>query len=589
MQRIHRWLSVALCLMLLAACGGASTQPLTSPNNQGAATPAAQSPRRQSNPTSPTTAAAAATQVSGSQDAVQAPSGQQELPAATAAPALGGTVAGGAPVQEVPPSGSNESYKVEPAPTQIPQGNTNFYDPSQDSEIYDSVYFQNYGVNPFFVTSNDPLSTFSMDVDTASYGVMRRFINGGNLPDPDSVRVEEYLNYFNYKYPQPTDETAFAIYTEGSASAFGGTGYETLQIGIQGKNVSSQQRKPAALTFVIDVSGSMAREDRLGAVKQALALVVDQMREDDSIAIAVYGTSARTVLGMTNGSDKQRILDAINGLQSEGSTNVQDGLRYGFDLASQGFKANGINMILLCSDGVANNGVTDPQALLNQYQEYIDDGIQLSTFGFGMGNYNDILMEQLADGGNGRYAYIDTFDEAKRQFLEQLTGTLQTIARDAKIQVEFNPDVVRRYRLAGYENRDIADSDFRNNAVDAGEVGAGHSVTAVYEIKRVRGSSGKIATVRIRYQDADSGDIIEETRDIYSDQMLASVNDGSPRFKLALSVTQYAELLRHSKWVRDQNLESVIGLAVAAADGMNDPDVDEFVDLVTEAELFARP
>jgi Ca-activated chloride channel family protein len=459
--------------------------------------------------------------------------------------------------------------------------------PEDDVEIYDSTFYKNYGTNPFFSTADDPQSTFAMDVDTASYGVMRRYLSDGNLPDPDSVRVEEYLNYFNYEYPQP--ETGdFAIYTEAAPSTFGGAEYELVQIGIQARTIASANRKPAALTFVIDVSGSMAREDRLDTVKQALALLVEELREDDTIAIAVYGSEARAVLDVTSGADKATILAAINNLQSEGSTNVQAGLRVGFGLADEAFKADGINMLLLCSDGVANNGVADPDELIEQYRPYFEQGIQLSTYGFGMGNFNDVLMETLADKGNGAYAYIDTLDEAERVFVQNLTGTLQTIARDAKIQVEFNPAVVKRYRLVGYENRDVADEDFRNDTVDAGEVGAGHSVTALYEIKRFPAAEGEIATIRIRYAKPDGGNIVEEAQTMTTSSVRADVADTTPRFKLATSVAQYAELLRHSQWAKGQALEDVIGLAQQAARGFsNNADVSEFFDLLTRASDLA--
>jgi Ca-activated chloride channel family protein len=569
---MQRRISISLCLCLLltmlAACGasapgdvGAPPQAPSQPNGNGSTAPGnepgALSPSTDANKPDTTLRTA--------------PSNSTTANDALMAPSVGGAIAP-APAEDLQPPPAHPGPPVKPGP---------------DEEIYDSMFFQNYGVNPFVSTANDPLSTFAMDIDTASYGVMRRYLSDGSLPDPDSVRVEEYLNYFDYEYPQP-EGGDFAIYTEAAPSQFGGAGYELVQIGIQGRSIAAANRKPAALTFVIDVSGSMAREDRLGAVKQALALLVGEMREDDSIAIAVYGDTGRAVLDVTSGADKDRILDAINRLQPEGSTNVEAGLQVGFGLADEGFKEGGINLVLLCSDGVANNGVTDPAALLDKYRNYLDQGIQLSAYGFGMGNYNYILMETLADSGNGGYAYIDTIDEAERVFVQNLSGTLQTIARDAKIQVEFDPTVVKRYRLVGYENRDVADEDFRNDTVDAGEVGAGHSVTALYEIKRFPGAEGNVATVRIRYEKPDGGNVVEEAQSLTTASIRADLTETTPRFKLASAVAQYAELLRHSKWVEGQTVEDVIGLAQRAASGYNNnADVTEFVDLVTRASGLA--
>jgi Ca-activated chloride channel family protein len=341
------------------------------------------------------------------------------------------------------------------------------------------------------------------------------------------------------------------------------------------------------LTFVIDVSGSMDREDRLETVKQALTLLVDQLRPDDQVGIVVYGDYAESMLPPTSGRNKERILDAISELQPSGSTNVEAGLDIGFTQADEAF-VRGSNMILLCSDGVANNGVTDPQALLEKYGQYTGKGIKLSTFGFGMGNYNDVLMEQLADAGNGFYTYIDTLDQAQNVFVDNLTGTLQLIARDAKIQVEFNPEVVNRYRLVGYENRDVADEDFRNDAVDAGEVGAGHSVTALYEIKRYPDAEGEIATVRIRYHKPNNTAVIEEQAALSTRDLHSTIADASPQFRLAVSVAEYGELLRHSRWTQGTALNNVLDLARGASRELRGATgVREFVSLLDQAARLA--
>lgn len=318
-------------------------------------------------------------------------------------------------------------------------------------------------------------------MDTASYSVARRYVMDGNLPPADLVRVEEFVNYFDAGYPSPSD-IAFGIYADGAPSPFQRDGSYIVRFGVQGYQVSEEERKPATLTFVIDVSGSMEMENRLGLVKQSLQLLVDRLRPSDTVAIVVYGSNAYVVLNPTSGEDRNRILEAVYSLHTEGATNAEAGLRLGYQLAYQAFRPGAINRVILCSDGVANVGETGPDAILEEIRGYTETGITLTSVGFGMGNFNDVLMEQLADKGDGNYAYVDTLDEARRLFVDNLTSTLQVIAKDAKVQVDFNKEVVSRYRLIGYENRSVADQDFRNDAVDAGEIGAGHHVTALYAV-----------------------------------------------------------------------------------------------------------
>ena len=357
-----------------------------------------------------------------------------------------------------------------PLPTMVLDEEVSLHPTSQPP---DAMFFENYGINPFIDTYEDHLSTFALDVDTASYSVARRYINDGNIPPADAIRVEEFVNYFDPGYPTPPD-VAFGIYADGVPSPFRNDGTYILRFGIQGYEVPDYARKPASLTFVIDVSGSMDRENRLWLVKQSLQLLVDRLGPDDTVTIVVYGSNARIVLFPTSGEDRATILNAIYSLQSEGSTNAEAGLRLGYQMAWNNFRSDAINRVILCSDGVANVGQTGPDAILNEIRGYVEAGITLTSVGFGMGNFNDVLMERLANEGNGTYAYIDDLDEAHKLFVEDLTSTLQVIALDAKVQVDFNPDVVAYYRLVGYENRDVADQDFRNDAVDAGEIGAGH-------------------------------------------------------------------------------------------------------------------
>jgi len=582
----HRHVLLSLFIisaMLLAACGGSPASPVGS--NSLSASPAGASRSKPQNPQPQVDAGlskgAAGGDAAAQPEAAASPEGQSVPHAAAVASPAGAPVAGGAAAT------ANDSAQQQPA------GATHLHpEPPTEknrtaAEPYDSTYYQNYGVNPFVDPADDPQSTFAMDIDTASYTVMRRYLNDGYLPDPDSVRVEEYLNAFNYRYPEPDEGSNFAIYTEGGPSPWGGSSYEMVQIGIQGRDIADENRAPTSLTFVIDVSGSMEREDRLETVKQALTMLVEQLREDDRIGIVVYGDYAESVLPPTSGANKRRILDAIYRLAPSGSTNVEAGLDIGFEQADEAF-VSGSNMILLCSDGVANNGVTDPQALLEKYQRYTSKGIKLSTFGFGMGNYNDVLMEQLADSGNGFYTYIDSLDEARRVFVDDLTGTLQLIARDAKIQVEFNPSVVSRYRLVGYENRDVADQDFRNDAVDAGEIGAGHSVTALYEIKRRSDAEGPVATVRIRYHRPDNERVVEEQQILDSRDLHTSTRQTTPRWRLAVSVATYAELMRHQRWARGDILDGVLDLADSAArEFEDDAHVVEFMQLMSKAAALA--
>ena len=423
--------------------------------------------------------------------------------------------------------------------------------------LYNDVFFKGSGTNPFIDTEDDPFSTFGMDVDTASYTIMRRFLRDELLPPSEAVRVEEFVNAFDYNYTPPTDE-AFAVHLEGAPSRFGeGKRLQLLRIGIQGRVIPDTDRKDAILTFVIDVSGSMGMENRLGLVKRALTLLVGQLRPEDKVGIVVYGTNARVVLPHTGIVNREHILTAIRALAPEGATNAEAGLRMGYKLALQNSKPDCINRVILCSDGVANVGQTGSDEILKEIRTYVKEGVTLTTVGFGMGNYNDILMEQLANKGNGSYAYVDTLNEAKRVFVENLTGTLQIIAKDAKIQVAFNPETVSRFRLLGYENRRLAHEDFRNDTVDAGEVGVGHSVTALYEIKLHENADGKLATVSIRHENPDTGNVTEVNTSISTDALKGSFEETTPTFQLAASVAEFAEILRGSFWAQEGNLEIV--------------------------------
>jgi len=462
----------------------------------------------------------------------------------------------------------------------LPHGGTT----PPNGEPYSGTFFKHHGVNPFVDTEDDHFSTFAIDVDDASYSVARGYIERGNLPNPASVRVEEFVNFFNYDYPAP-QSNRFKVYMEGARSEFG-TNCDLLRVGIKGQVIDPKNRKPAVLTFVIDVSGSMGIDSRLGLVKKALKILVDNLKDDDMVGIAVYSSRGQKVLDHTSVKNKDKILLAIEQLRTSGSTYAEEGLKIGYKMASENFKKGAVNRIILCSDGVANVGRTGADAILKEIKSYVDMGITLTSVGFGMDNYNDILMEKLGNKGNGHFAYVDNLEQAKRIFMQNLTGTLQVIAKDVKIQVDFDPEKVNSYRLLGYENRDVDDDKFRDDKEDGGEIGSGHDVTALYEIKLKKNVSGKFATVYIRYKDPDFDDEVAEfsyplkTKDIKSD-----FNKTSKSFRLAACAAQFAEVLRESFYAKGENLDDVLALAQELSSQMKgDSDVIEFTAMVSRAK-----
>jgi len=451
------------------------------------------------------------------------------------------------------------------------------------------MFFESKGTNPFVVTEEDPQATFGLDVDTASYTLTRNYLNRGLLPPAAAVRVEEFVNAFpnNVVADRGGDgRSAFAVRVDGAPHPLH-PGYHVLRVALKAKEVDPRERKPANLTFVIDVSGSMAREDRLGLVKQSLGLLIDKLDERDTIGIVVYGTNGRRVLAPTSASDRDRILAAIERLRPEGSTNLQHGLDLGYDMASESFRRGASNRVVLCTDGVANTGATEAEVLLERIRGEAKRGIDMMALGFGMGNYNDALLQRLADEGNGQYAYIDDLGEARAFFLRRLTSVLEVVARDAKAQVEFNPARVERYRLIGYEKRDVADRDFRNDAVDAGEVNAGHSVTALFEVKLVGGpGTGRIGVARIRYKQGPRGEGLEFSREIADGEVARSFERASPAFRTAFVAARFAEHLRKSYWVKDESLASLQPLA----DGLPETaSTNELADLVRRATRLIKP
>ena len=451
-----------------------------------------------------------------------------------------------------------------------------------NGEPVDAMFFKHYGVNPFISTEDDHLSTFAIDCDNASYTMTRAYLNDGNLPPEEAVRVEEFVNNFKYDFQFPHDR-AFSVQLEGAPSRFG-AGYQLLKVDIIGKKIRAENRKDANLTFVVDVSGSMDREDRLGMVRRSLRMLVDELTPRDNVGIVVYGSYAWTVLEPTSVRNKGLIIQSIEQLVPQGSTNAEEGIRMGYEMANRNFNPNSINRVILCSDGVANVGRTSAEEFLTFIKGYADKGITLSAIGFGMGNYNDVLMEKLGDKGNGHYAYVDSWEESRRVFIENLTGMLQVIARDVKIQVDFDPNVVERYRLLGYENRDVADDKFRDDKEDGGEIGSGHTVTALYEIKLKSEAPGDIGTIYVRYKDPDSFRVSEISERIAAGDFASSFEQSSDDFRLAAASAEFAEIMRASYWARDSKLSDVTNLVRSIERESRNDQVIELLDLVAKAD-----
>lgn len=449
---------------------------------------------------------------------------------------------------------------------------------------YDGVTFQDPGTNPVTDPDEDKVSSFAMDVDTASYTIAQRFVADGNLPDPSSIRVEEWVNAFDQGYAAPQQDT-FAVHVDGTRTPFDGQGEVLLRIGIKARDVRERQRSAAALTFVIDTSGSMEREGRLELVKDSLRTLVRSLGREDSIAVVTFGDDARVVLGPTPASHEKDILAAIEELHPGGSTNLEAGLRLGYSLARETHLGDGgIDRIVLASDGVANVGLTDANGILRQIRDDAAAGIELVSVGVGMGNYNDALLEQLADQGDGFYAYVNGLDEARRLFREDVVGTLQTVALDAKVQVRFDPDVVASYRLIGYEDRAIPDGQFRDPNVDAGAIGAGHAVTALYALtlREDAGRDGRLGSVALRWTDPDAKRESHLERDILARDVLgleggARFEDANPTLRLDAIVAATALALRGESGPSDTSLRQLEQVARRVDDLPRTEQVHEFL------------
>ncbi len=448
-----------------------------------------------------------------------------------------------------------------------------------DRENYEAVK-----INGVKVVAEEPVSTFSIDVDTASYSNVRRMLNAGYLPPKDAVRIEEMINYFDYAYDLPkSKETPFETTVKVVPSPWA-DGRQLMHVAVQGYDIKADARPPLNLTLLIDVSGSMSAQNKLPLAIQSLKLLINQMTEQDHIAIAVYAGAAGTVLEPTSGADKNKIIAALEKLSAGGSTAGGEGLRLAYNLAKQNFSKDAVNRVMLLSDGDFNVGINNPEQLEDFVSRERESGVYLSILGFGGGNYNDLLMQKLAQSGNGMAAYIDTLNEGRKVLNDDLSGSMFSIADDVKIQVEFNPAKVAEYRLIGYETRILNKEDFNNDKVDAGEIGAGSSVTAIYEITPVgsratlvdpsryqaapkpeTGATNEYAFLKIRYK-APGGDTSKLiTRPITSADLVSSLANAPESTRMATAVAGYGSLLRGDPYIaKTFNWDSVIDLANGA-------------------------
>jgi Ca-activated chloride channel family protein len=501
-------------------------------------------------------------------------------------------------------SSANSYQYAYTSPSRIVLSNSRFDERIQDfnTEEYDRIY-----ENRFKDASQNPLSTFSIDVDTASYSNVRRFILGNQLPPKDAVRIEEMINYFSYDYPQPEGEHPFSIITEISQCPWNPQN-RLIHIGIQGESPDENDLKPCNLVFLIDTSGSMASYNKLPLLKRAFRLLLDELTEEDRVAIVAYAGSAGLVLPSTPASKKERIMGALDNFQAGGSTAGGAGIKLAYEIAKENLIVEGNNRVILATDGDFNVGVSSTSELVRFIEDRRKDDIYLTICGFGMGNYKDGRMEQISNAGNGNYFYIDSIREAEKVFVTDMRATLFTIAKDVKIQIEFNPIKVKAYRLVGYENRVLASEDFEDDKKDAGELGAGHTVTALYEIiptgsiqevrktgelkyqkntiKAEAAVSDEIMTIKFRYKHPG-----EEVSELIEKPVLdedTALSDSSEYFRFAAAVAVFGMILRDSDYRGDFTYEDVIALAKDSRGADKNGYRQEFIRLVKTCALLER-
>jgi Ca-activated chloride channel family protein len=434
--------------------------------------------------------------------------------------------------------------------------------------------------NDFIDAKKERTTTFAIDVDRASYANVRRFLTSGYVPPPDAVRIEEMINYFSYSYPQPAENVPFSITTEVAGCPWNAKA-RLLRIGIQGRNLEQWKMAPNNLVFLLDVSGSMQGPDRLGLVKNAFDVLVQELRAEDRVSIVVYAGAAGLVLPPTSGADKERIRDAIAALEAGGSTAGGEGIELAYKIAQENFLDNGNNRVILATDGDFNVGVSSIEKLEKLIEKKRRSGIFLSVLGVGDDNYQDARMEMLADKGNGNYAYLDSLQEAEKVFRKELTGTLVTIAKDVKVQLEFDPSAVASYRQIGYENRALANEDFEDDEKDAGDLGAGHSVTALFELIPAAPAKGPIATLRLRYKEPKGWTSKPLVAEIADDGK--SAYEASPDMQFAAAVAELGMLLRDSPHKGTATWDDVLQLANISRGVDLDGTRQEFIQIAERA------
>ena len=480
--------------------------------------------------------------------------------------------------------------------------------PEPEYEDFNTEGYDNISENRFLKVSDNPLSTFSIDVDAASYSNVRRYLNQGQLPPAGAVRIEEMINYFHYDYPQPENGDPFSINTEISDAPWN-KDHKLVLIGLQGRKIPVAGLPPSNLVFLVDVSGSMNMPNKLPLVKASMKLLVDQLREEDKVAMVVYAGAAGLVLPPTSGADKTKIKDAIDNLSAGGSTAGGAGIRLAYKTAKEFFVKEGNNRVILCTDGDFNIGESSDDAMERLIEEERKSGVFLTVLGYGMGNYKDSKMQKLADKGNGNHAYIDGMNEAKKVLVNEFGGTLFTIAKDVKLQLEFNPVKVQGYRLIGYENRMLAREDFNDDKKDAGELGSGHTVTALYEVIPVGEDSflakvddlkyqknknsattsshtNEILTVKFRYK-APDGDVSKLIEHPVLDKQIP-VARSSENFRFATAVAEFGMLLRNSSFKSKATFGNVIDMARKAKGIDEEGYRAEFIRLAENAQLLAK-
>lgn len=476
-----------------------------------------------------------------------------------------------------------------------------------DADGMNAEEYKEIAENNFKTVSESPLSTFSIDIDAASYSNMRRYINKGELPPADAIRTEELINYFSYDYPQPTGNDPVKITTEVGACPWN-VKHRLVRIGLKAKEIPTDKLPVSNLVFLIDVSGSMYGPQRLGLVQSSLKLLVNNLRDEDRVAIVVYSGSAGEKLPSTSGSDKQKIREAIDELTAGGSTAGGAGIKLAYKIAKQNFVKGGNNRIILCTDGDFNVGVSSDEGLEKLIEQERKSGVFLTVLGYGMGNYKDSKMQVLAEKGNGNHAYIDNLQEANRVLVNEFGATMHTVAKDVKLQIEFNPSQVQAYRLIGYESRLLKDEDFNNDAKDAGEMGAGHTVTAFYEVvpagiksdftgkvddlkyqktkpaPAVTNNSKELLTVKLRYKAPDGNTSKKIEQPLIDDKKEKVSSD----FRFASAVAMFGQLLRDSDFKGDATYDKVISLAKTSLDNDEKGYRREFIRLAETAEGLAK-